>query len=429
MTAVAWGAKVSRAFVRKVVAITEEIGIPANWLMAWMAFETGETFSPSKRNVGTGVASGLIQFMPATARDLGTTTSALALMTAEEQLDYVRAYFKPWRGKLHSIDDGYMVILWPKAVGKPDDFVLFDKKSKATRRAYLENAGLDADHDGVVTKREAAAKVRAKLQKGMRPEYFGEGIDAAEEDAAAQVVGDAVVEEPGAPQPVDLDDAAIAASAAARMRAAMGAEARAQDSATIESDIAKAAAAAARERPPGEPDNATVLYVQHRLLSLNYFTVGEPDEDYSGYTRGAIVKFKHEHGLSPETPDIDAAFLAALRDPACAPAKVSERRAATTVDDLRAGGSETITFTDRIKKTAMAAAAFFGFRGVTEGGDVAEQISTGTQLFGTIKHSFNAIGLTPTAMLWIGGTAVVVWYLGNKIENHRVNQARTGEHL
>ena len=86
--------------------------------MAAMAFETGrDKFSASSVNRISG-ATGLIQFMPSTAIGLGTTTAALAAMTAEDQLEYVERYFKPYRNRLNTLEDLYMAILWPIAVGK-----------------------------------------------------------------------------------------------------------------------------------------------------------------------------------------------------------------------------------------------------------------------------------------------------------------------
>lgn len=41
--------------------------------MAAMAFESGETFSPSIKNAAGSGAVGLIQFMPSTAKALGTS--------------------------------------------------------------------------------------------------------------------------------------------------------------------------------------------------------------------------------------------------------------------------------------------------------------------------------------------------------------------
>jgi hypothetical protein len=130
--------------------------------MSAMAFETGETFSPKIRNPQSG-ATGLIQFMERTARGLGTTTAKLAAMTDVEQLDFVKKHLNPFKNRMHTVSDVYMTILFPRAVAKPEAFVLFKKPT----RAYEQNKGLDANRDGEITKGEAAAKVHAKLVKGL----------------------------------------------------------------------------------------------------------------------------------------------------------------------------------------------------------------------------------------------------------------------
>lgn len=165
---IAWGARVSPAFKAKVIQIGNNLGIDPSFLMSAMAFESGQTFSPSVKNAASG-ATGLIQFMPSIAISLGTTTAELAAMTAEDQLDFVAQYFAPHQNKLSTIEDVYMTILWPAAIGKPNSFVLFSAPSVA----YKENAGLDADKDGNVTKEEAAARVRAMLAKGTEPGNIG----------------------------------------------------------------------------------------------------------------------------------------------------------------------------------------------------------------------------------------------------------------
>ncbi len=139
----AWGKKVSEDFCQRVREIADSLDTDPNYLMACMAFESGETFSPSVENAAGSGATGLIQFMPSTAEDLGTTAEELASMTAEEQLDYVEEYFKPHKGKLKSIEDVYMAILWPKAVGKPSDYVLFRKDDPKHPQYYRYNKGLD----------------------------------------------------------------------------------------------------------------------------------------------------------------------------------------------------------------------------------------------------------------------------------------------
>ena len=151
--------KVSDAFKQKVIQIASDLKVNPNFLMAVMSFESGETFSPSIKNAAGSGAVGLIQFMPATAKQLGTTTAALAAMTAEDQLDFVAKYFRQFKKPLLTIEDVYMAVLLPSAIGKGSDFVLFRKPSKA----FDQNKGLDINKNGLITVGEAADKVRKKL--------------------------------------------------------------------------------------------------------------------------------------------------------------------------------------------------------------------------------------------------------------------------
>jgi hypothetical protein len=165
-TQIAWGAKVSSTFKDRVVWIADSLGCSADDLMACMAWESAETFRSDIKNAAGSGATGLIQFMPKTAIGLGTTVELLAKMSPEDQLKYVYFYFKPWAGKLHNLGDVYMTILWPAAVGNDDRFVLFDRKKTPT--TFRQNAGLDVNKDGLVTRGECLIKVNEKLQKGLK---------------------------------------------------------------------------------------------------------------------------------------------------------------------------------------------------------------------------------------------------------------------
>ncbi len=166
----AWGAHVSDAFRRKVRAIGAGLGIDPSWLMACIAFESARTFRADVRNAAGSGAVGLIQFMPQTCAAYGLTPEQMASMSPERQLDFVSRYFEPWRGKIRSIEDLYMVILWPAAVGRPLSHVLFDRRDPYHPARYVQNAGLDYNQDGRITKAEAAARVRRELEVGLRPE-------------------------------------------------------------------------------------------------------------------------------------------------------------------------------------------------------------------------------------------------------------------
>lgn len=169
----AWGAHVSAAFrdrVRLMARNLASAATPSDY-MACMAWESGRSFAPDKRNMAGSGAVGLIQFMPATAQALGTTTAALAALSAVEQLDWVEKYFRPYKGRLNDLGDLYMAILWPSGVGKPMSYTLWDKASRPT--TYRQNAGLDVNRDGVITKAEAVGKVLGLLAEGMQPQNLG----------------------------------------------------------------------------------------------------------------------------------------------------------------------------------------------------------------------------------------------------------------
>jgi hypothetical protein len=194
----AWGARVDASFRQKAVAVATNIGCDPSHLMACMAFETGETFSPSVRNPNSS-ATGLIQFMTGPdswAVEHGYTRERLMSMTPVEQLDVVAEYFEPYRGRLRTLADVYMAILWPKAVGLSDDAIIFGPGS----RAYLANRGLDLNNDGAVSKSEAAAHVAKKLAKGLLPGNVFDGAEApAPETQPAAPIEERVT--PPLPQP------------------------------------------------------------------------------------------------------------------------------------------------------------------------------------------------------------------------------------
>lgn len=150
--------KTTKEFRDKVVQIAQRIPAKPLFLMAVMSFETGGTFSPSIINPASK-AVGLIQFLPSTARGLGTTATKLAQMTAIEQLDFVEKYLKQFGKPLNTLEDTYMAVLFPRAIGKGSNFVLFSSPS----REYKQNRGLDINRNGNVTAGEAAALVRSRI--------------------------------------------------------------------------------------------------------------------------------------------------------------------------------------------------------------------------------------------------------------------------
>lgn len=157
--------KTTPAFRAKLYRIATELNVPPGELAALMGFESRWTFAPDVKNPSGG-ATGLIQFMPDTAKRLGTTTADLAKMTAFEQLDYVRKYLAGM-GKWRIPGDTYLMVFWPSGVGKPDDYLIGEKGNMtlvpgaqfSRNTVYEQNKGLDANGDGRITAGDVRRKV------------------------------------------------------------------------------------------------------------------------------------------------------------------------------------------------------------------------------------------------------------------------------
>ncbi|MFL1549767.1 baseplate hub protein [Pseudomonas sp. D47] len=157
-----WGSRVDEAFRAKVIAIARGLSVDPNWLMAVMAFETKERFEPGVLNGAGSGAIGLIQFVPSTARYLGTTTQRLARMSAVEQLDWVEKYYKPFSGRMRNLGDAYMAVFWKAGIGKPDSYVLFTSADTP----YDKNKNLDIGNKGYITRGDCLVFVNAAFKKG-----------------------------------------------------------------------------------------------------------------------------------------------------------------------------------------------------------------------------------------------------------------------
>jgi hypothetical protein len=153
--------------------VARRLVIAPAWLAAVISFETGGSFDPAQKNHWAAKdaaakgrpysgAIGLIQFMPSTARMLGTTSEALAAMSFKEQLVYVEKYFAG--ATMKSLEDVYLKVFYPAAMGKADDYVVGRREDPGfAGRVYEQNAGFDKNKDGLVTRGEICATIRAVL--------------------------------------------------------------------------------------------------------------------------------------------------------------------------------------------------------------------------------------------------------------------------
>ena len=151
-------------FTNKVKEICDKLNIDENWLMFVMYFESAKSFRANKVNPVSG-ATGLIQFMPATARALGTTTSALAKMTNVQQLDFVYEYLKPYKWKMNSWIDVYLAVFYPKAMNQGDNYTI---KPDIVAK---QNAIFDLNKDLDITVAEIKTALRKHIPEKYKNDY------------------------------------------------------------------------------------------------------------------------------------------------------------------------------------------------------------------------------------------------------------------
>jgi hypothetical protein len=167
-----FGHIVAEQFRHKVISVSDELKLDPNYMMACFALETGVSFKTDIKNPNSS-ASGLIQFMESTAKELGTTTEKLRAMGHVEQMDFVKMYFLNVANQVGiptskwTLHDVYLSIFTPSAIKKKaDDHVYRDGQD-----AYKVNMYHDVNKDGVITKKEICSNIDEFYKKGM--EFVG----------------------------------------------------------------------------------------------------------------------------------------------------------------------------------------------------------------------------------------------------------------
>lgn len=168
-----------------------------------------------------------------------------------------------------------------------------------------------------------------------------------------------------------------------------------------------------------------VKAIQQQLVALGYPEVGDLDGKWGRRTTGAISAFQDHEGL-PITGDYDDATRDALAH--ATPAPVSDARAATTVDDLRAAGSQTVKAADagRLYTRILAALGLAG--GATKTGliDQAQSavdqvqairpvVDGGRELLGWVTSAWWIIAIVGAVVLWRNFGAVIERRIADRV--------------
>ena len=154
-------------FLAEVARVANKFNIKESDLLALMASES--RLDPHSVNTKSG-ATGLIQFIPSTARGLGTTTSALLGMTRAQQMKYVEKFFDQAKlPKGAGPGQLYATVIAPAYATKNPDTKLY---TRADGYAYIDNQALDTNNDGAITVREMGGRLeQKKTEFGIPPNY------------------------------------------------------------------------------------------------------------------------------------------------------------------------------------------------------------------------------------------------------------------
>lgn len=113
-----------------------------------------------------GGATGMLQFMPNTAKNLGTSTDSLKKMKASKQLIYVFKYLKPYSGKLTSPFAIYLVTFFPAGLNHINqNSWVFEAKKLSRSKIAKSNKTMDLNKDSKITMGEFKKWFKTRIYK------------------------------------------------------------------------------------------------------------------------------------------------------------------------------------------------------------------------------------------------------------------------
>ena len=164
----------SSEIAEDIVSLGNDLGVDPMFVADLIYFES--KFDPAAKNLAGSGATGLIQFMPSRAKELGTTIEELAKMTAKEQMKYVKKYFSAdnlGAGNLKKLRDNptrqnfNMAVFYPKGIGQ-------DPSTELPREYQAQNQGIKTLGDYTTKQMEQLSEVDPG---GRFPEPISPGME------------------------------------------------------------------------------------------------------------------------------------------------------------------------------------------------------------------------------------------------------------
>jgi hypothetical protein len=204
---------IDQDFAASIESLGNDLGVDPMYLANTMYAES--TLNPSEKNKAGSGAMGLIQFMPETAANLGTTTDELSRMTPVEQMEYVRRYFSAdnlGAGRLRALRNDpsqhnvNMAVFLPSMIGKPVDTQIpqkywsqngsirtpddYTRSAEERVNAYIQSNPADTQADTVDAQTD-------QMLSGEQPEDTFRPEDDSVSSDTGVATGDQAEEEPG----------------------------------------------------------------------------------------------------------------------------------------------------------------------------------------------------------------------------------------
>ena len=155
-------------FKKKVEEVSQGLGINPNWLMTVMFKESG--LDSKSQNKSTR-ATWFIQFMPDTAKALGTTVEELKNLSPLSQLDYVEKFYQG-KKDYSSFKELYLQTFFPAARKYMDDpNYVFETRGVSRYQIAKQNPGIASKGSTEITMRDFDNYIAGIVDKNV-PEEF-----------------------------------------------------------------------------------------------------------------------------------------------------------------------------------------------------------------------------------------------------------------
>ena len=155
-------------FKKKVEEVSQGLGINPNWLMTVMFKESG---LDSKIQNKSTRATWFIQFMPDTAKALGTTVEELKNLSPLSQLDYVEKFYQG-KKDYSSFKELYLQTFFPAARKYMDDpNYVFETRGVSRYQIAKQNPGIAPKGSTEITMRDFDNYIAGIVDKNV-PEEF-----------------------------------------------------------------------------------------------------------------------------------------------------------------------------------------------------------------------------------------------------------------